>query len=41
MKFRNIITKNTWEHLGGFKNSDLYRQQVNGRWYYYSVVNYL
>jgi len=33
---RYKITKRQWEERGGFKNSDLYRRQVNGIWYYYA-----
>jgi hypothetical protein len=29
------ISKKEWTGLGGLKNSDLYRVQRNGRWFYY------
>lgn len=29
------ITKAEWQALGGLRNSNLYRVQRNGRWYYY------
>jgi len=29
------ITKAEWQALGGLRNSDLFRQQRNGKWFYY------
>lgn len=29
------ISKAEWERLGGFKNTDLFRREVDGKWQYY------
>jgi len=34
------ISYKEYTRLGGLRNSDLYRKQVKGRWYYYSGAVY-